>query len=141
MKTKVCTKCGRRKNVTKFSLHNTNGYIYRHKICKQCRKEWMVNWRKSHPEANRKAALKRDFNITIEDYNNLLVKQKGRCAICGKTDPGYKNRKNFCIDHDHKTGKIRGLLCNQCNHALGLIYDNITVALKMAAYLKQHKGK
>ena len=69
--------------------------------------------------------------ITVEQYAAL----PRHCAICLSKDP--KSRyQDFHLDHDHKTGKFRGLLCGPCNHALGLINDNPEVAIRMAAWLR-----
>jgi len=59
--------------------------------------------------------LKRDFGITIEEYDAMLTKQGGVCAICKR--PPNKNR--LAVDHDHTTGEVRGLLCPSCNRAVG----------------------
>lgn len=67
----------------------------------------MVNNRKSH--------LKRNYNLTLEDYNQLLKQHGGVCAICNQ----LPERRKLAIDHDHKTGRIRGLLCFHCNDMLG----------------------
>lgn len=70
---------------------------------------------------SRRAKLKYYYNLTIDDYNIMLKQQDGRCAICRVHQPKLKRR--FDIDHNHETGKIRGLLCNHCNQYLGL-YEN-----------------
>lgn len=62
--------------------------------------------------------LKERYQLTIEDYNKLFQEQQGCCAICGKHQSELKHRLN--VDHNHKTGKIRGLLCPKCNTALGV---------------------
>jgi hypothetical protein len=59
---------------------------------------------------------------------------RGRCESCGTTDPG---KKDWCVDHDHKTGRFRGILCNRCNVALGMVRDNPTVLLALVQYLSQ----
>lgn len=79
--------------------------------------------------------LKHKFNISIKDYNNLLYQQKNRCKICGIHQS--KIEDNLCVDHDHKTGKIRGLICHHCNRALGLVKDNPMICFKMIKYLKK----
>lgn len=92
--------------------------------CKICRKRYYT------PERTRKQRMKRIYGITIEDYQQLFEKQGGVCAICGgkETDP---RKGTFCIDHDHKTKKVRGLLCTSCNIGLGYFKDDIN-SLKMA---------
>lgn len=78
--------------------------------------------------------LLRQYGITLEKYRNMLDFQKGKCIICGKTPA--ENKKELAVDHDHKTGKIRGLLCNNCNVAVGFLQDNHELALKIHSYLK-----
>lgn len=83
--------------------------------------------------------LKARYNISIEQYNILLEVQNNRCAICGI--PGSENySKKLCVDHDHKTGKVRGLLCQRCNWLLGRSCDNINVFKSAIAYLKKNMG-
>lgn len=65
----------------------------------------------------------------------MLIKQNHKCAICGTTNWG---RISPCIDHDHKTGKVRSLLCNRCNRTLGFIEDNPDLLIKMHDYLLLH---
>lgn len=90
----------------------------------------------------RPSKLKRLYGITVEDYNRMLVEQRGGCAICGSTDAKHRKYTRakvaaFSVDHDHKTGNVRGLLCNHCNRAVGLINDNPNVAASMASYLSR----
>jgi hypothetical protein len=66
---------------------------------------------------NRRALLKNRYSITLEEYNNMLESQDYICAICGTDKPGGMGR--FHVDHNHITGKVRGLLCNNCNMLLG----------------------
>lgn len=77
--------------------------------------------------------LKRKFNITIHDYENILKSQDCRCAICG----GYQieNRK-LAVDHNHRTGKIRGLLCNSCNAGIGFMKENKQTLQNAISYLE-----
>lgn len=75
--------------------------------------------------------LKRRYGITAEEYDHLLAMQNGRCHICNDL-PG---KHRLSVDHDHKTGRIRGLLCHNCNHALGKFKDNIIHLFKAIKYL------
>ena len=73
----------------------------------------------------------RTLGITEEKYWDLYHKQEGRCGICNRRL--YSKRyKSFCVDHDHKTGKIRGLLCHNCNRAIGMLQDD-PAAIRRAA--------
>ena len=72
--------------------------------------------------------------FTLEAYRDLLAKQGGGCAICGaKSNP---SGKALCLDHDHKTGEIRGILCHNCNTGLGRFQDTLSVLEKAVSYLK-----
>jgi len=82
-------------------------------------------------EKNKDHARARRYGLTFSEYQAMLEKQGGVCAICGESK--WKRCAN--IDHDHITGKVRGLLCGDCNRAIGLIRDNPKTALEMARYL------
>jgi len=74
--------------------------------------------------------------MTQEDLDDLMVKQAGKCGICGTDSPrGHGNK--LVIDHDHKTGFHRGLLCSNCNTALGLFQDNPDILAAAIEYLKR----
>lgn len=73
--------------------------------------------------------------MTVDDYARLLILQKGRCAICKKRGSGHRGRKVLSIDHDHRTGRVRGLLCHPCNMAVGHLRDSPLNALNAALYL------
>jgi len=68
---------------------------------------------------NRARASKRRYGITLEQVEQLRIKQGGRCALCGEPP----SAKGLCVDHDHATGRVRGLLCNGCNVGLGYLGD------------------
>lgn len=82
---------------------------------------------------NRKKQLRNKYGITLEDYNKMLTQQFEKCAICGK----HQSELNFdlFVDHDHKTGKVRGLLCCGCNTRLSALDDNVWYE-KARRYLK-----
>ena len=73
------------------------------------------------------------FGITLDQYNEIFLKQQGKCAICETDKP--KGRGSLHVDHDHKTGKIRGLLCHNCNVGLGNFKESIDIFKKAAIYL------
>jgi hypothetical protein len=80
--------------------------------------------------ADRKSHLKRKYGLTLEGFDALLVSQGGRCAICGKADADN-------VDHDHATGAVRGILCWNCNIAIGQFEDDIDRVCAAAAYLSR----
>ncbi len=84
------------------------------------------------------AYLQRNYKISVEDYKNMLVKQNKLCAICltvgFKLDP--KTKSLLVVDHCHKTGKVRGMLCHNCNRALGLLGDDKDRLKRAVDYLE-----
>lgn len=78
--------------------------------------------------------LKR-YGITFTEYKALLIKQRYRCAACRTDEPGGRGR--FHVDHDHETGEVRGLLCTNCNLALGLLKDDVHRVRRLLRYLKR----
>jgi hypothetical protein len=91
------------------------------------RKIWYTN---NKEQLNGKR-LFRSYGITLDQYNELLLKQNGKCAICHGTNKG----KLLAVDHDHKSDKIRGLLCTKCNTGLGLFNDKLELLEKAKEYL------
>lgn len=79
--------------------------------------------------------LKRQYGITIADYYDMLTAQGGRCAVCRTDDPCH-GRLFFCVDHDHLTNEVRGLLCDDCNLAAGKMKDDPVLLIRLADYLK-----
>lgn len=90
-------------------------------------KQNATNWRLAnldqYAESRRKSHLFRKYKLTIEDYNELLEKQNNVCAICKKVEDVKQGQKiiKLAVDHNHITGKIRGLLCVKCNVAVGRV--------------------
>lgn len=83
--------------------------------------------------------LKRQYGISLQDYDNLLKRQNGNCAICGipHSDPW----NILHVDHDHETGDIRGLLCGTCNSALGLFCESVETMRAAIKYLEDNYRK
>jgi len=77
------------------------------------------------------------YGLTVKDYTKMFRQQGKGCAICGK--PPKKRR--LAVDHSHKTGKVRGLLCYHCNRGLGWFYDNEEYLTKAAAYIFRSNRK
>lgn len=96
------------------------------------------DYRQEHLDVLKSAALKRKYGIALEDYNEMLLNQDGKCALCGADDPGRRNAM-FSVDHCHGTGEIRKLLCSMCNLALGAAKDNPTLLRKMADYIESYR--
>jgi copper chaperone CopZ len=91
-----------------------------------------------------KRYIKRVYNISFNEYEEMLKKQNGVCAICHKNNSKNDYRTNECqrmhIDHCHKTGNVRGLLCNKCNQGIGFFEDNIILLASSIIYLQKSKN-
>jgi len=103
----------------------------------EARKERDATYYQKNKRAARNRQLLRFFGITIEDYEEMLEEQNGRCSICGKhhTEEG----KALAVDHCHETGKVRGLLCSCCNTAIGLLQDNTDLLRNAIDYLEESR--
>lgn len=99
-----------------------------------------VFWRAKGRERYRKNpsiwvsnALRARYGITLDEYRTICELQNGVCAICGQPPRG---KRRLCVDHDHKTRRVRGLLCHYCNRALGFLNDDPARLEKALAYLR-----
>ena len=128
-----------RKTSTVCSNCEVNPRYLKSSWCRACktilnRVEWSA-W--SH-ERKREKWLKHKYNLTYAEYEQLHKSQNGKCAICS-IDISLIQRDNghtvACVDHCHKTGTIRGLLCNHCNRAIGLLKDDLNIVYKLEKYL------
>lgn len=90
-----------------------------------------ANWAKIEDQR-----LMANFGIGLEEYNNMVLAQQNKCAICGNVPRG---NKKLAVDHNHETGKIRGLLCHLCNNAIGLFGEDTSVLQNAIIYLVAHK--
>jgi hypothetical protein len=106
-------------------------------------KENNERWRANHPNHRihdpvyrRECHLMKEYGITVEEYEKMSIAQNNVCVICSGDNSG----KVLHVDHDHNTGEVRGLLCNGCNTALGMIHDNPLTALGIYKYLAPMGG-
>lgn len=117
---KRCSKCKIKKPESDFYKNHRN--------CKICHKEIVTIYKQKNTLkvalSDRKHKISKKYNVSIDDYNLMLTTQNGKCAICGSDSIGRKGAKYFNIDHCHTTGKVRGLLCHNCNIILGKIKDS-----------------
>ncbi len=147
IKTKVCTLCKKEKEITLFYKRKeyTDGLDCYCKECKnkksrehywnniEANREYHRLYKLRNKEKRQKWILKDLYNLPIEKYNDMFIEQGGRCAICGKHQVEFK--KKLCVDHNHETGKIRGLLCNKCNSLLGYAGESPDVLHNAVKYL------
>lgn len=139
MSTKQCSKCKTVKGTHEFDTRKASkdGLTAQ---CTMCLRVKAMKVRSNNPEATRSKNLKNRFNMSIDDYNEIFLKQKGRCAICDKAEVMKDikgNVKWLAVDHNHDTNKIRGLLCNSCNTGIGKLGDSIKVLQSAIKYLKK----
>ena len=161
---RTCYVCKEEKELTEFSKDKHSkggGYTY---SCKECRRKKNKEWREANPEkvkqknaknaakrkeyyqsdtgirSSRNCHLKRMYGITLEQYEAMSEAQDHKCDICGNPEMNNKN-KVLCVDHNHNTGEIRGLLCGNCNVGIGNLQDNIELLKKSIIYLKKFKNE
>ena len=120
MKTSVCRICGTEKPLEDFYYRKDSGRHRRE--CKDCTKE---------------LTQYRNTGWTQDDYDRAFIQQKGKCAICGSTLNSSRYTK-LAVDHCHKTGKLRGLLCTNCNTAIGLLKESPERLRSAIQYLEFH---
>lgn len=131
---KVCTKC-------KVNKKNEEFYVSSNQ-CKDCKdassKQWRIDNPVQHKENMRRLSLMRTYGITPEQYDELLDKQNYSCYICERHESVFDRR--MAVDHNHKTGEIRGLLCSYCNHRVVGRHRDGDLLRKIADYIEQGTG-
>lgn len=108
--------------------------------CDQCRgqyRERRREYRRKNPDACRSSVIKSMYGITLEERDAMIESQGHACAICHTRDPGGRKGCTFHIDHCHVTGTIRGMLCSNCNTALGKFQDDPSLLRAAAVYLEK----
>ena len=118
---KECRHCKRSLDDTQFNncKQNKDGLG---SYCKECNTEVQWEWR-----------IQKRYGITADEYWQMVTDQDDKCLICGYKDP----KKKLSIDHDHATGRVRGLLCNHCNMAIGYLRDDPASILNAIIYLSK----
>lgn len=142
--TKVCFTCKAEKPLDQFSpaRRNRSG---RASSCRRCQNVRVKKWvehrtaeQKAKDSARRTRRTMAAYNLTAADYDALLAAQGGGC-ICGKTTSGHTQNRRFHVDHDHRTGNVRGVLCHGCNTAIGLAGEDADRLRLLASYLDRHQ--
>lgn len=147
---KTCGKCGVTKPRSEFTIRRSGRVGHLVTYCKKCNSSFVgAAYREKiarDPTFYRRvewpSKLRRYYGITVDDYKRMLAEQDGGCALCGSTNPaaGSRNYKSatrtaFDVDHDHRTGRVRGLLCTRCNRLVGLANDDPNIARRLVEYL------
>jgi len=154
MKSLKCRKCGIKLTKKNYNFNKLKSFDY---SCNACQSKYVCNWAKNNKDKVNKAARKykkknpdkvkkwyrakvyRKYGLTVEDFDAQYNKQYGCCAICGKHS--LELSRALDIDHNHITNKNRGLLCSQCNLAIGLFKvdeEEINLLQKAIEYIKDY---
>jgi hypothetical protein len=138
---KKCYDCGEHKEYSNFYKNRAKKDGHSDE-CKSCgrvrnRKHYVNNKEKWHASTER-SRRRRLYGMEEGDYEKLLEKQKGRCAICGTDTP--TGRGKFHIDHCHSSGVVRGLLCSRCNQAIGLLQEDEHILTRALEYVRLHNN-
>lgn len=146
-KMKKCGACGLQKDESCFHRKSSahDGLSSHCKSCKSSYDRWLSEnpsikrvFKNGKPKKRKiRTEVFSKYGITLYDYEAMELRQNGVCAICGQPPKYPKTR--LCVDHDHQTGKVRGLLCNECNVVLGAAKDSEVVLQKMIDYLIRAK--
>ncbi len=143
---KTCTKCKIKKPLDRFTkdsrradgagswckvCHNERHWVNREENNAKCKAHYAANKAKYKNYHRLKS-----YGVSQEQYDSMFENQKGCCAICNQT---LDQSKNTCVDHCHKTGKVRGLLCANCNFGIGHLKDSIPLIESAIQYLKGHQ--
>ena len=123
----------------KWALENREKMLAKYKRYREAhpdrRKISFDNWSRKNPNYNRQRTL-RKYNLTEADYLKIFEEQKGVCKICSLPELN----KRLVVDHNHTTGKVRSLLCDNCNRGLGLFKENIGRLLSAIEYIKNESN-
>lgn len=123
---KKCKYCSKEKVKSEFPQIRKNNKTYPRPFCNDCRHQGNFEW-----------DLWKNYRIRLSGYKALYESQNGNCACCGSAEENFK--RNLHVDHDHETGKVRGLLCTQCNPGIGYFQDSIERLELAITYLKKFK--
>ena len=128
-----------KKNPEKYKQISKNYRVNNLEKAKECSRKSAKQWRQKKIQEDRffdkDKKLKRDYDISLEDYKLMLLEQNNRCMICKKINL-KETRISLAVDHNHTTNKIRGLLCALCNKALGLFQEDSTILKEAIRYLE-----
>lgn len=142
-KTKHCNTCDKTLDISMFYSRTHKMSVTWCSVCKVCMQAARKKWRKDNPQKykdqKRRATLRREYNITKEEYDSMNNKQRGVCAICSGDNSGSTKFQFLVVDHDHSSGYVRGLLCSRCNMALGGFRDSPDMLHNALEYLDQFR--
>ena len=133
--TQTCTQCNCTKSSEDFYKRKSRpGGRQTHSECKDCFKARVTKRYQSDPDRINDLRACAVYGITIDQLTDMRKQANGICQACER--PGEGQFKRLVIDHDHETGKVRGLICQKCNTVLGLVKDNINTLQNLAQFIK-----
>lgn len=140
VRVKKCKKCLEIKTIDNFQYIPTTKNRLKAQ-CRVCLAKESKRYRelKGYHNKRYRQNLKKRYGITPEYYDEMLKSQYRSCAICGRHENEFTRRLH--VDHNHSTGKVRGLLCTNCNTMLGKSFDNIDILIKAVKYLNETNGE
>ena len=143
---KSCRACKKGEPEVEFNKSSRDGS---QSLCKGCQSNYSKGWQKQNRDKNigycqryyrenkhkwRERDYKRKYGMTIQEVEALVASQNGRCPIC---DIPFKSQKLMSLDHDHKTGQLRQVLCSKCNTALGLLNEDVAIFHRAVEYINK----
>lgn len=146
-----CSRCEQAKHVRYFGRRSAQEGSRPKGYCRECERAYLARRMESQEvrdqrradkakyarsKRNRELRLAKLYGITLADYDAMLAAQNGLCAICSAGEPGG-NANYWHVDHDHSTGRVRGLLCTRCNIGLGYFQDDPDRLGSALDYLRQ----
>lgn len=129
---KTCCHCGKEKPFSEFSIQRKRTKDGYRSQCRECRSK-----------LERKNSIKRQYGISLAEYDKMYQAQHGLCACCGQPELSRRrnNLRSLSVDHDHVTGQVRQLLCHRCNLVVGLVNENPDMCELLRAYILKHKER
>lgn len=140
---KICRVCGTKKVPTDFNKKSSSSDGYRSE-CRECQKKSAKaryntdpHVHKQRTKVNQRVYTAKKFGLTLSELEVMYAEQDSRCAICGISEE--EHGKHLAIDHCHRTGKVRGLLCMPCNTGLGNFRDRSDLLMIAIGYLGEKR--
>ncbi len=141
---KICTKCDRTLPLSSFGPHSRMK-LGRQSACRECSRDWHranpdyvrrknQQHRQNNPDYYLNWARRKKYGLTPQDISDMRESQRGLCSGCVRPLKEFKE----CVDHCHLTGKVRGLLCSDCNVSIGRLRDDPLTLRRLAEYLERH---
>lgn len=132
---KVCNLC--KANLPDSSYGLKKGRLQSR--CNPCKAKWMKDYISTPKgkKSQKDSYYKSKYRMSFDDVKELVEKQGNRCRICHSIFNGYLLSESPCVDHNHTTGKVRGVLCNSCNRGIGYLRDNPMYLMNAAQYLME----